>query len=307
MTELSIEKNQWLQLALRVKGSVIPGILPRVLFCGFFGLLISILHPSIPVNWPILSSVVPNIVLGLLLVFRTNTAYDRFWEGRKLWGVLVSTARNFSRQVWVAVDEKEPKDEKEKIAALRLIVAFAVALKLHLRKEPVNEELQALMGSDRFTTLRQIKHTPLTIAFWLGDYLQERYNRGCLSIYQLSEMKNLLDKMVDVLGGCERILKTPIPLAYAIHIKQLLLLYCVALPFQLVSSLHWGTGPVVALISFTLFGIEEIGLEIEDPFGHDPNDLPLDAMCTTILRNVEELTSLSPAVRQDVGQSAISK
>ena len=301
MTELSIDKNQWLQLALKVKGSVIPGILPRVLLCGLFGLLISILYPSIPVNWPILSSLVPNIVLGLLLVFRTNTAYDRFWEGRKLWGVLVSTARNFSRQVWVAVDEKEPKDEQEKIAALHLIVAFAVALKLHLRKERVNEELQALMSGDRFATLKQIKHPPLTIAFWLGDYLQERYSRGCLSIYQLSEMKNLLDKMVDVLGGCERILKTPIPLAYAIHIKQLLLLYCLALPFQLVNALHWGTGPVVALISFTLFGIEEIGLEIEDPFGHDPNDLPLDAICTTILRNVEELTSLSPAVRQDVG------
>lgn len=304
MTLLKTDRNTWLQLALRLRGSVIPGILPRVLFCGFFGILISILYPfGLPVHWPILSSLVPNLVLGLLLVFRTNTAYDRFWEGRKLWGNLVNTTRNFTRQVWVAVAEKEPQDKEEKIANLRLIVAFAVALKLHLRKQPVNEELAALMGSDRFAQLKTMNHPPLEIAFWLGDYVQERHSRGYLSIYQLSDMMKLLDKMVDVLGGCERILKTPIPLAYAIHIKQLLLLYCLALPFQLVNDLHWGTGPVVALISFTLFGIEEIGLEIEDPFGCDPNDLPLDAICTTMLRNVEDLISLSPSVRRGFGSS----
>lgn len=308
MKEINPGKNKWLKLALQVKGSVIPAIMPRVLFCGLFGMLISILYPfGIPVHWPVLSSLVPNLVLGLLLVFRTNTAYDRFWEGRKLWGTLVNTTRNFARQVWVAIAEKEPQDGEEKIATLRLIVAFAVAMKLHLRQKPINEELEALMSGDRFTKLKAMNHPPLEIALWIGDYLQERHNRGYLNIYQLSDMVKLLDTMVDVLGGCERILKTPIPLAYAIHIKQLLLLYCLALPFQLVNDLHWGTGPVVALISFTLFGIEEIGLEIEDPFGCDPNDLPLDAICTTLLRNIEDLISLSPAVRQRSTQhSALS-
>lgn len=294
-------KNKWLQLALQVKGSVITAIMPRVLFCGLFGVLISILYPfGIPVHWPVLSSLVPNLVLGLLLVFRTNTAYDRFWEGRKLWGTLVNTTRNFARHIWVAIAEKQPQDVEEKVANMRLIVAFAVATKLHLRQEPINEEIEALMSGDRFTKLKAMNHPPLEIAFWLGDYLQGRHNRGCLSIYQLSDMVKLLDTMVDVLGGCERILKTPIPLAYAIHIKQLLLLYCLALPFQLVNDLHWATGPVVALISFTLFGIEQIGLEIENPFGRDPNDLPLDAICATMLRNVEDLISLSPAVRHDI-------
>ena len=103
--------------------------------------------------------------------------------------------------------------------------------------------------------------------------------------------------MIDTLGNCERILKTPIPLAYAIHLKQLLLLYCLALPFQMVRDLTWGTGPVVALISFTLFGIEEIGIEIENPFGHDANDLPLDNICAVMQRNIDDLiTTLSPSV-----------
>ena len=89
-------------------------------------------------------------------------------------------------------------------------------------------------------------------------------------------------------------LKTPIPLAYSIHLKQLLLLYCLALPFQMVGALGWATPFVVALISFAVFGIEEIGIEIENPFGHDPNDLPLDAICHTMQQNLEDLISLSP-------------
>jgi putative membrane protein len=113
-------------------------------------------------------------------------------------------------------------------------------------------------------------------------------------------MKDLINSMIDVLGGCERILKTPIPLAYAIHLKQLLLLYCLALPFQMVNDLAWGTGPVVALISFTLFGIEEIGIEIENPFEHDTNDLPLDSICATMQRNINDLISLSPSIHERV-------
>jgi len=106
--------------------------------------------------------------------------------------------------------------------------------------------------------------------------------------------------MIEALSGCERILRTPMPLAYAIHLKQLLLLYSLALPFQMVKDLGWGTAPVVALISFTLFGIEEIGIEIENPFGHDANDLPLDNICATIQRNIEDLISLSPSVHNPV-------
>jgi putative membrane protein len=135
------------------------------------------------------------------------------------------------------------------------------------------------------------------VAFWIGDYLQEQYELKCISNYQLTALHRLLDSMVDSLGSCERILKTPMPLAYSIHLKQLLLIYCLSLPFQMVNDFLWFTGPIVALISFTLFGIEEIGSEIENPFGYDANDLPLDSICATMLRNIEDLISLEPSVR----------
>lgn len=106
--------------------------------------------------------------------------------------------------------------------------------------------------------------------------------------------------------GCQRILKTPIPLAYAIHLKQLLLLYCLFLPFQFVKELKIWTGPIVTLISFTVFGIEAIGIEIENPFGYDANDLPLDTICASIKRNIEDLISLTPEDEAE-GASQICK
>lgn len=297
---MSVENRRWLQLAFQVRGSVILAVLPRSLFCGFFGLLIKgLFDAKYPVSLPFLASLIPNIVLGLLLVFRTNTAYDRFWEGRKVWGSMVNTVRNLARQILIAVDEKESNDRQEKIDAIYLLVAFAIATKLHLRDEPINPEIKDFLSPDRYIKLQSMNNPPLKVAFWIGDYLQLQYQRDRLNIYQLTAMHTLLNKLVDVLGSCERIVKTPMPLAYAIHLKQLLLLYCLSLPFQMVGQLGWWTAPVVVLISFTLFGIEEIGIEIENPFGHHHNDLPLDAICSTMRRNIDDLTSLNPSVHSE--------
>jgi ion channel-forming bestrophin family protein len=288
----------WIRYALRWRGSVIPAILPRTMLCGLFGGLISLLHwQGMPVNLPVLASVIPNVVLGLMLVFRTNTAYERFWEGRKLWGGLNNAERNLARQIWAIVPARDHLERQRKIAALDLLVAFAVAMKLHLRRQPVNEELAALMPATRLDNLKMMNNPPLEIAFWIEDYLQEQYAGDRLNIHQITSMQNLLNQMVDSLGGCERILKTPIPLAYAIHLKQLLLIYCLTLPFQFVNQLQWWTAAVVILISFTLFGIEAIGIEIENPFGRDENDLPLDTICETMKRNVDDLTKLEPVSR----------
>lgn len=292
------QERQWFRVLLNWQGSVIPSILPRVLLCAGLSLIIAVFHEQgIDVALPIESGIVPSVVLGLLLVFRTNTAYDRFWEGRKLWGNLVNTVRNLARTIWVSVEEKTPDDRQKKIVTLRLLVAFAVATKLYLRSTPINQELADLMPQIYYEKLKYMNHPPLEICFWIGDYLQQQYENKCLNAYQLTVLFNLLDKLVDNLGGCERILKTPIPLAYNIHLKQLLLIYCFSLPFQWVDEFNFYTPILVILISFTVFGIEAIGIEIENPFGHDPNDLPLDQICKTMERNIEDLISLAPSVR----------
>lgn len=286
----------WIRLTLTLKGSVIAAVLPKAFFCGGFALIISIFYERGWVQaWPILGNVVPSIVLGLLLVFRTNTAYERFWEGRKAWGTLVNTTRNLTRRIWIFVEEQSPRDRAHKKEALYLILAFAIATKLHLRQESISSELLELIDSCQYCALQEAPNAPLKIAFWIEDYLQQQYQHQRVDLYQVTTMNALLDALVDSLGICERILKTPIPLAYAIHLKQLLLIYCLLLPFQLIGEISYWTGPIVALISFTLFGIEEIGIEIENPFGRDHNDLPLDEICSTMRQNVEHLITLSPS------------
>ncbi len=287
----------WFSMVWQWQGSVIPSILPRVFWCSFFALGVTVLYRfGVNVALPLKSGLVPSIVLGLLLVFRTNTAYERYWEGRKLWGLLINTVRNLSRTIWVTIKENNDSDRGEKIATLKLLIAFAIATKLHLRSEGVNEELAIFLPQEGYDKLCNMNHPPLEIAFWIGDYLQQQYEKQAIDSYQLTAMFKLLDTMVDVLGACERILKTPIPLAYTIHLKQLVLLYCLTLPFQFVDELVWMTAPIVALISFTILGIEAIGIEIEDPFGYDPNDLPLDQICYTMEKNIEDLITLAPSV-----------
>jgi ion channel-forming bestrophin family protein len=292
------DRFYWYKSAVQLQGSVLPAVLPRAIFCGLVGVLISIMYYfGWAVSWPILASLIPNIVLGLLLVFRTNTAYERFWEGRKLWGIITNSTRNLARQIWVSVGEREAPDRDNKIATLRLLVAFAVTTKLHLRGEGVNQELEGLTTQNQYYKLKEMNNPSLQVAFWISDYLQHQYERNCLNSYQLTALQNLINNLVDCLGGCERILKTPIPLAYAIHLKQLILLYCLSLPFQMVKDFGLLTGIIVTIISFTLLGIEEIGVEIENPFGYDANDLPLDIICANMRRNIEDLITLAPSVR----------
>ncbi|MEB3290499.1 MAG: bestrophin family ion channel [Leptolyngbya sp.] len=298
-SELSTSRQggrAWFRDLFSVQGSVIPTVLPRTLFCAAFALGIYLLHEQgWQVSSPILGSLVPSLVLGLLLVFRTNTSYERFWEGRKLWGNVVNLTRNLARQMWVAIQEKDPADHDAKITAIRLLPAFAIAMKLHLRGEAPNSELRGLICEAQVAKLQAMNNPPLEIAFWIADYLQTQQAQHKLHPYQLAACLKALDGLVDTLGGCERILKTPMPLAYSIHLKQLLMLYCLALPFQMVASVGWGTPFLVGLISFAVFGIEAIGLEIENPFGTDPNDLPLDAICQTMRQNTEDLISLAPS------------
>lgn len=294
-----LERRKWFKLALSIQGSVLPRISLKVVCYGAFGLFITILYfAKVPVSAKALGGVIPSIVLGLLLVFRTNTAYERFWEGRKAWGTIVNNIRNLSRLIWVAIGENSPIDRQEKEHTLNLLVAFAVATKLHLRGQPVDDRLAQLVSPLQFAKLQLVSSPPLEIVFWISDYLQSQHEQGQVSLYQMNQFQNILNGLVDMLGTCERILRTPIPLAYAIHLKQLLLIYCVLLPFQIVDELKWLTAPSMMLISFTLFGIEAIGMEIENPFGSDPNDLPLDTICTTIETNVNDLMTMESHYRR---------
>ncbi|MDJ0775945.1 MAG: bestrophin family ion channel [Mastigocoleus sp. MO_167.B18] len=230
-----------------------------------------------------------NIVLSLLLTFSANTAHDRFWEGRKLWGGLVNTSRNLARGISIYIEGDNPEDKASKEATIKLVAVFSVATKLYLRGEAINKKLAQLIFFVQDKNLKVSNHPPLEITLWISNYLQEQLRRERINVFQASSLHDFINKIVDILGGCERILKTPVPLFYTLTLRYLLTVYFLLLPWQLVQGLSWWTVPVLGAISFILLGINEIGSEIEEPFGRDPNDLPLDFICDTIRRNVEDI------------------
>lgn len=275
------------------KASIIPEVLPKVLCFGLISLVIIVIHLYVfSFSFSALSLVVPTVVLSLLLVFRTNTAYDRFWEARKLWGRQIGVTRHIAQCIWNWMPTQDQLDFEEKRKMILLLPAFAIATKLHLRSEPINNELTDLISSEQYELLSHQAHAPITILGWMRSWFQQQFQRNLISDYQIVYLFDILDTMGLNLGGCERILNTPMPLAYSLHLRHLIYIYCLIFPFQVVDSLLWLTIPGTCLVTFALFGIEQIGVEIQNPFGYDENDLPLDKYCQIIRHEVEDITTV---------------
>jgi ion channel-forming bestrophin family protein len=284
--------NNWFKLVLSFRGSVIRDIKYQVTVTMIIALIITLIYEKggyRGLSQPTLAGLIPGIVLGLLLVFRTNTAYERFWEGWQIAGMTIFTGRNLSRQIWMNIIVKSFKEQENKAYHLRLIAAFFVAMTQHLRREGVDDRLKSILAPEHFLQLKNVSNMPLKITQLIGAYLTQQYSQQHIDSIQFAALNRLLDQLVECLSRCERILNAPMPKAYSIHLRHLLILYCFALPFQMVKDLHWWTVPAVGVVAFALFGIEAIGLEIENPFGYDANDIPLDNLCRKLHNDIEEL------------------
>ncbi|KAJ3026332.1 UNVERIFIED_CONTAM: hypothetical protein HDU68_005836 [Siphonaria sp. JEL0065] len=228
--------------------------------------------------------------MGLLLVFRVNTAYDRFWEGRKVWSNVHYQLRNIGRFIWVFCRPKTPEDIARQIGAMNLLIAFASATKHSLREEPshrysdLGPYVQHLKDfSPKVYTSKATLPIPLEITLHLQSYL----NQYATIQFPASAAVNAL---IESLASFQRIKHTPIPAAYRIHLKQTLVVYLLSLPFQLIASpLGWFTIPVTFISCIVMLGIEVIGGEIENPFGFDPNDLPQDEYVDAIREEILQI------------------
>jgi putative membrane protein len=270
------EGRRWLDVMLRMRGSVMPRLLPRALFGGVVGVVAAWAFASHEVKVSPIAHTMIGVALGLLLVFRTNASYDRYWEGRRLLGAIVVRVRDLVRQArgW-APDEAH--------AALRRRVrdlgcAYFRAVSQTLRSEDDDGTLAALLPEDTKATLLASKARPQAINAELTRTLDVLRREAGLSDAQQLAMDQNLTALTDAFAGCERILRTPVPFAYAQHIKIFVVLFCYTAPLAMSEAMGWYTPLAATLLCLALFGIDEIGVEIEDPFGRDPNDLPLDAI-----------------------------
>lgn len=223
--------------------------------------------------------------LSLLLVFRTNTAYDRWWEGRKHWGALVNCARNLALKLKNLIPEH---DVESKTFFARTISLYAEMLRLHLQKESTRLALDEL-NQPESDLLHSDKHGPNQVALIMYQKVIEMAKTGIITGEQLLFVNAELTAFTDICGACERIKNTPIPYSYSAFIKKFIFIYVMTLPFSYVYSMHYMVIPVVAFVFYVLASLELIAEEIEDPFGHDLNDLPLEKINRNIERHVHEI------------------
>ena len=219
-------------------------------------------------------------VISLLLAYRTNTAYDRWWEGRKMWGGLVNNSRNLAIKLSAIL-----QDEKDKVFFRKMIPGYASILQKHLNDEETAQQL----FDDVDLEIDHHRHRPNQIAQMLFKKINDLYISKKITGDQLIILNNEIQSFTDICGACERIKNTPIPYSYSAFIKKFIFIYVLTLPFGYVFSLGYYVVPVVVFIFYVLASLELIAEEIEDPFGSDANDLPTAKIASNIKKHIEEL------------------
>lgn len=287
------DSSKWLRPVFEFhKADTFRKLLPMMLLmsfitAGFVWLELQYLHlrDSHPLKNVTLMHSLLGFAISMLLVFRTNTAYDRWWEGRKLWGSLVNCSRNLA----VKLQAYLPTEDAETRAWFgKMIGLFAVELKNHLLREQTRLQLDERPHPE-LADLDRAKHVPTQVVSKLVARLTELGKQGVLTDNQQWLLNGEVTALLDICGACERIKNTPIPFSYISFIKKFIVAYTVTLPMGYVFSLSWLAVPVVTFVFYVLGSLELIAEQIEEPFGDDANDLPMDKLSQMISNNVRDI------------------
>lgn len=290
----------WLGLILRWRGSAAHSIWRRVLATTFIAVLTTLgqLSESVPhLSLTALPFTFIGLALSIFLGFRNSTSYDRFWEGRKLWGQLVNTSRTLGRQIQGIVRSEHPEEQVAVAQFHRdftyFLIAYVHAFRMLLRKQTDFHELAKLLPEADLRALETQVNPPVYLLKRLSEQLQQAYRSGWIHTFHVPMFEQHLTDLTSIQGGCERITNTPIPHSYLVMLHQLVGIYCFALPFGITDTVGLATPLVVLLVSYAFLGLDAIGDAIENPFELEPEDLPL----TSISRNIEIV------LRQQLGES----
>lgn len=290
---IEYDSHVWRDHLFDIKGSMVRQISLRVMVCVAWSVVVTAVHmkTSWKLDIPVTGHTLITVALGLLLVFRTNASYDRFWEGRKLWGAIVNDTRNLARGASVQL-----AGSRELLTQLvQWTIAFPYAAMYRLRGQAGLGPIAAELEKEEVQSVLSATHPPLAVTQRMSGLLLEARQQGMISDFVQMTLDRHVANLIDSIGGCERIHNTPLPFAYVVHLRRALIVHCFTMPFALLEPFHWLTIPATLLIAYMLYGIEEIGIETEDPFGEDDNDLPLDSICQGIERNLKGVLQQDPA------------
>lgn len=288
------DRPSGLKLFLTMRGSILSRIWKSLLVTTVLAIIVT-LTDGVLMHHKIMLTTIPFTLMGLPLAiflgFRNNSAYDRYWEGRKLWGEMALRSRNFCRQCLSLIGPAPSRHLAADDIRTRMIhraIAFAHALRHHLRDSDGGAELKPLLTAQEWQQMAKASHKPHFLMERMGDDLRRCFNEGRIDSVLMASLDATLSALVAAGAACERIRNTPIPFSYTLLLHRTAYLYCFLLPFGLVDTIGFMTPFVVCIVAYTFFGLDALGDEIEEPFGVSANDLPLDAICRSIEINLRE-------------------
>ncbi|ADO48536.1 bestrophin family protein [[Enterobacter] lignolyticus] len=292
--------EHWLTRIFVWHGSVLPKIFSRLLLNFLLSIAVILMLPwyySLGIKLTVAPFSILGVAIAIFLGFRNNACYARYVEARLLWGQLMIASRSLLREVKNTLPDGTSVD-----SFVRLQIAFAHSLRMTLRRLPQQETLSRYLTPEQLSAVLAVQSPANHILLLMGNWLAEYRKQGVLSDILFHSLNNRLNDMSGVLAGCERIANTPVPFAYSLILHRTVYLFCIMLPFALVVDLHYMTPFVSVLISYTFIALDALAEELEDPFGLENNDLPLDAICNTIEIDMLQMnaeTALPPKMSPD--------
>lgn len=284
-------RPHWFRMLFVWRGSTLPKLLPRLAIVLAISVFAVVAHPYLRDPGLRDLSAQPFTLLGVALAiflgFRTNVSHERYWEARKLWGGALNATRALARQAlslgrWTA-------DAPEARRFVHALIAHTHALRHQLRETDAAADLRRWLPPEDAARVETARSKPTLIGLLLGEQLRAARERGELPEASGFAMERNLDALGEVVGGCERIAGTPIPLTFSVMVHRTVYFYCSLLPFALIPSIGWYTPVFAVFVAYTFMALEAIAEELESPFGHDPNDLPLNALSAAIEATLLEL------------------
>jgi len=291
---IDYDRKNWIAAVRSVRGTAVRHAMGRILGMTAYAFVLQVIFETATDHrdkrvTKIFTALEPSDLailgtfLGFLLVFRMNASNNRFWEGRSAWGQIINASRNLVR-VGVA-----HTDNGRRLADL--VSGYVISLRRSLQGNFDMQETDDFLSPDLARRAELFGNPPTAVAYAISEWIATEHRRGTLDPPLVRHMEDQLSTMVDAQGACEKIRKTPLPFVYVVMIKQLILVYLIALPFTLANHCGWWAPIMMAMASLSVFGIEEASVEIEDPFGTEDNCLDMAAYTLTIARDTGQMAA----------------
>ncbi|WP_321961213.1 bestrophin family protein [Paraburkholderia sp. J7] len=276
----------WFRMLLAWRGSVLPQLLPRLFIVLVLSIIAVAAHDHIlklTVNLSTVPFSLIGIALAVFLGFRNSASYDRYWEGRKLWGQMLNETRSLVREALTLPRNSDEAATRERARELAgMLAALPHALRHQLRNTDPRADLEARLPLALFERVMASRYRPATLMLCASEWVRRETREGRLDGYAVLAFEHNLNGISDVIGGCERIVSTPLPFAYTVMIHRTVYFFCAMLPFGLVDSIG-GLTPIFAVfVAYAFMAHEAIASQLEDPFGTEDNDLALNMMSSGI-------------------------